>query len=61
MLRKTCATILDTAGQSPRAVADQLGHAQVSRTQTFYFDRRIMNPAAADALDAWYEETENHG
>lgn len=60
VFRKTCATILDTAGQSPRAVADQLGHAQVSMTQNFYFGRRIVNPAAADALDAWHEEHEEH-
>jgi integrase len=61
VFRKTCATILDTAGQTPRAVADQLGHAQVSMTQNYYFGRRIVNPAAADALDAWHEENENHG
>lgn len=60
VFRKTCATILDTAGQTPRAVADQLGHAQVSMTQNYYFGRRIVNPAAADALDAWHEENENH-
>lgn len=61
VFRKTCATILDAAGQTPRAVADQLGHAQVSMTQNYYFGRRIANPAAADALDAWHEENENHG
>jgi integrase len=61
VFRKTCATILDTAGQTPRAVADQLGHAQVSMTQNYYFGRRIVNPAAAAALDAWHEENENHG
>jgi hypothetical protein len=30
-------------------------------TQNYYFGRRIVNPADADALDAWHEETENHG
>ena len=53
--------ILDTAGQAPPGGRDQLGHAQVSMTQNFSFGRRIVNPAAADALDAWHEETENHG
>ncbi|MDT7742252.1 MAG: hypothetical protein QOE59_1330 [Actinomycetota bacterium] len=38
-----------------------LGHAQVSMTQNYYFGRRIVNPAAADALDAWHEENENLG
>ena len=62
VFRKTCATVLDTAGQSPRAVADQLGHAQVSMTQNIYFGRRIANPSAASALDAWHNlEDESHG
>lgn len=62
VFRKTCATVLDEAGQSPRAVADQLGHAQVSMTQNFYFGRRIANPSAAAALDAWNErEADLHG
>jgi integrase len=61
VFRETWATILDAAGQSSRAVADQLGHAQVSMTQNFSFGRRIVNPAAADALDAWHEESEIHG
>jgi hypothetical protein len=37
------------------------GHAQVSMTQTYYVGRRMVNPAAADALDAWHEENETHG
>jgi integrase len=62
VFRKTCATVLDGAGQSPRAIADQLGHAQVSMTQNFYYGRRIANPGAAAALDAWHGlEDESHG
>jgi hypothetical protein len=30
-------------------------------TQSDSFGRRIVHPAAADALDAWHEENENHG
>jgi hypothetical protein len=56
VFRRTCATILDQSGLSPRAVADQLGHAQVSMTQNFYLGRRIANPGAAAALDAWHDQ-----
>lgn len=58
VFRRTCATILDTAGQTPRAIADQLGHAHVSMTQNHYLGRRIANPGAAAALDAWHDEEE---
>lgn len=34
--RKTTATILDDAAQSPQQVADQLGHARQSMTQDVY-------------------------
>jgi integrase len=50
--RKTCATILDEAGLSARAVADQLGHAKPSMTQDVYLGRKIANPHAATALEA---------
>jgi integrase len=56
VFRRTCATILDTAGQTPRAIADQLGHAHVSMTQNHYLGRRIANPGAAAALAAWHDE-----
>ncbi len=59
VFRKTCATVLDAAGQSPRAVADQLGHAHISTTQDHYFGRRIANPAAADALDLWHDQEDS--
>jgi integrase len=49
--RKTTATILDDAGQSPRQVADQLGHARTSTTQDDYIARKQRNPAAAEALE----------
>jgi integrase len=49
--RKTVATVLDQAGQSARAIADQLGHANPSMTQNVYMGRGLANPAAAAALD----------
>jgi len=36
VFRKTAATLLDGAGLSARAIADQLGHAQPSLTQNVY-------------------------
>lgn len=50
VFRKTCATILDEAGLSARAIADQLGHARPSMTQDVYLGRKVVNPANADAL-----------
>jgi integrase len=50
--RKTTATILDSAGQSARQIADQLGHARPSMTQDVYMGRRTKNPGAAEALEA---------
>src|SRR5690348_16283750 len=35
--RRTVATLMDEAGLSARAAADQLGHAKVSMTQDHYF------------------------
>lgn len=49
--RKTTATILENAGQTPREVADQLGHAQTSTTIDDYFGRRRRNPRAAQHLE----------
>ncbi|MFI5696485.1 helix-turn-helix domain-containing protein [Kribbella sp. NPDC051586] len=49
--RKTTATILEDAGQTPRQVADQLGHAQTSTTVDDYFGRRRRNPEAAKHLE----------
>ncbi|MEU4193595.1 helix-turn-helix domain-containing protein [Kribbella sp. NPDC026611] len=52
VFRKTTATILESAGQTPRQVADQLGHAQTSTTVDDYFGRRRRNPEAAQHLEA---------
>jgi integrase len=51
VFRKTTATILEGAGQTPREVADQLGHAQTSTTVDDYFGRRRRNPGAAQHLE----------
>lgn len=50
VFRKTCATILDEAGLSARAIADQLGHARPSMTQDVYMGRKVVDPRNADAL-----------
>jgi integrase len=55
VFRKTAATILDEAGLSARAVADQLGHARPSMTQDVYLARRMLNPRAAEALERVFE------
>jgi len=51
VFRKTTATLLDNAGLSARAIADQLGHAQPSITQNVYMGRKIASPEAALALE----------
>jgi integrase len=51
VFRKTTATLLDNAGLSARAIADQLGHAQPSLTQNVYMGRKIASPEAAHALE----------
>jgi integrase len=38
--RRTVATLMDEAGLSARAAADQLGHAKVSMTQDHYYGRK---------------------
>jgi integrase len=52
VFRKTTATLLDEAGLSARAIADQLGHAQPSLTQTVYMGRQVASTAAATTLEA---------
>lgn len=49
--RKTCATILDQAGLSARAVADHLGHSRPSLTQDVYLGRKLVDRVAAEALE----------
>jgi integrase len=50
--RQTVATLMDAAGLSARATADQLGHARVSMTTDHYFGRRITATGAARVLEA---------
>ncbi len=49
-LRKTVATIMDQAGLSARAAADQLGHAKPSMTQDHYMGRKLAVTGAAAVL-----------
>ncbi len=49
--RKTTATILDDAGLSARAVADQLGHSRPSMTQDVYLGRGAVDARVAVALE----------
>ncbi len=51
VFRKTAATVLDEAGLSARAIADQLGHVQPSMTQDVYLGRKLASRAAASALE----------
>jgi integrase len=51
VFRKTVATLMDEAGLSARAAADQLGHAAPSMTQDVYFGRRTSETGAAAALE----------
>jgi integrase len=50
--RRTVATLMDLAGLSARAAADQLGHAKVSMTTDVYFGRRVASTGAAAVLSA---------
>lgn len=49
--RKTVATLMDARGLSARTIADQLGHSRISMTQDVYMGRRVVDAAAAAALD----------
>ena len=51
VLRKTVATLMDEAGLSARAAADQLGHAKPSMTHDVYMGRGVADTGAADALE----------
>jgi integrase len=50
--RKTVATLMDDAGLSARAAADQLGHAHPSLTQDAYFGRGVASTGAATVLES---------
>jgi integrase len=47
----TVATLMDHAGLSSRAAADQLGHANTSMTTDVYFGRKIAATGAATVLE----------
>ena len=49
--RKTVATLMDHAGLSSRAAADQLGHANTSMTTDVYFGRKVATTGAAAVLE----------
>ncbi|SDS57531.1 site-specific integrase [Actinopolymorpha singaporensis] len=51
VFRKTVATLMDHAGLSARAAADQLGHAKVSMTQDVYMGRKVASTGAAAVLE----------
>lgn len=51
-LRKSVATLMDQAGLSARAAADQLGHSNVSVTQDIYFGRGVADTGAAEVLES---------
>ncbi len=51
IFRKSVATLMDHAGLSARAAADQLGHSAVSLTQDTYFGRKVADTGAARVLE----------
>ena len=51
VFRKTVATLMDEAGLSARAAADQLGHAAPSMTQDVYYGRKVAATGAAAVLE----------
>lgn len=62
VFRRTVATLMDMAGLSARAAADQLGHAHVSMTTDVYFGRRVVATGARqvmEAVDVGLATTEN--
>jgi len=53
VFRKTVATLMDEAGLSARAAADQLGHAKPSVTQDVYYGRKRASTGAATVLESF--------
>jgi integrase len=51
VFRKTVATVMDQAGLTSRAVAAQLGHANMSMTSDVYFGRKVLVTGAAAVLE----------
>jgi integrase len=58
VFRKTVATLMDQAGLSSRAAADQLGHANTSMTTDVYFGRKVPTTGAAAVLEVLSEAAE---
>ena len=52
VFRKSVASVMDHAGLSSRAAADQLGHANTSMTTDVYFGRKVLLTGAAAVLEA---------
>ena len=52
VFRKTVATLMDNAGLSSRAAADQLGHANTAMTTDVYFGRKVATTGAPAVLEA---------
>ena len=52
IFRKTVASLMDSAGLTARAAADQLGHSKVSMTQDRYMGRKTRATGAAAVLEA---------
>jgi integrase len=48
---KTCASLMDGAGLSARAAADQLGHARPSIAADVCFGRQAADTGAAQVLE----------
>ena len=59
--RKTVGSLMDDAGLSARAAADQLGHAKVSMTQDRYFGRKIRATGGAAVLESVGRRVEAKG
>lgn len=53
--RKTVATLMDGAGLSARAAADQLGHSKTSLTADVYMGRKRRATGAAAVLEELFE------
>ena len=50
--RKTVATLMDEAGLSARAAADQLGHSHPTVTMNTYYGRKLASTGAAGVLES---------
>jgi integrase len=50
--RRTVATLMDEAGLSSRAAADQLGHAHPTVTMNTYYGRKVASTGAAAVLES---------